>query len=67
MRILFFPFIVLGKLVEFIMKMTGRLLAIILGCLLVIAGVILSITVIGAIIGIPLVIVGVIMIVRGLF
>lgn len=67
MKILLFPFIAIGKLVECIIKMTGRLVAIILGFVCVIIGVILGLTVIGAIIGIPLAILGVTMIVRGFF
>lgn len=67
MRILFLPFIALEKLVEGIIKMTGRLAAIIVGFVFIIVGIILSLTVIGAIMGIPLAILGFTMIVRGFF
>lgn len=67
MKFLFFPFIVLGKLVECIMKMTGILLAVILGFVFLIVGILLSVTIIGAIIGIPLAILGFMMIIRGFF
>ena len=67
MKFLFFSFIVLGKLVEGIMKMTGRLVAIMLGFAFLILGIVLSLTFIGAILGIPLAILGFTMIIRGLF
>ncbi|CAK7066025.1 hypothetical protein KQI38_11085 [Tissierella carlieri] len=67
MKFLFFPFIALGKLVEGIMKMTGRLVAIMLGFAFLILGIVLSLTFIGAILGIPLAILGFTMIIRGLF
>mgnify|MGYP007062347476 FL=1 len=67
MKFLFFPFIALGKLVEGIMKMTGRLVAIMLGFAFLILGIVLSLTFIGVILGIPLAILGFTMIIRGLF
>lgn len=60
MRWLFWP-------VEAILKLTGRLVAVILGLVLLIVGVVLCFTVIGAIIGIPLVVFGSALILRGLF
>lgn len=67
MRILFLPFRILCKLVESIIKITGRLVAIILGFAFTILGIILSLTLIGAFIGIPMAILGLIMIIRGFF
>lgn len=67
MRFLFFPFIALGKLVESIIKMTGRLVAVILGLAFLVIGFILSLTIIGAILGVPLIILGLTMIIRGFF
>lgn len=67
MKFLFFPFIALGKLVEGIMKVTGRLVAIMLGFAFLILGIVLSLTFIGAILGIPLAVLGFTMIIRGLF
>ena len=61
------PFWWLWKLVEAIMLITGRLLAVILGLVLMLVGVILSLTVIGAILGVPLFIVGLLLVFRGLF
>jgi len=66
-RVLLFPFTVMWKLVGFTIKMTGRLAAIILGLILMIVGVVLSFTVVGAVIGIPLVLLGFTMMIRGFF
>jgi len=41
--------------------------AVILGCLLMLAGFLISITIIGALLGIPMFIVGVLLVFRGLF
>lgn len=61
------PFWAIWRLVATVVNLTGRLLAVILGFALMIAGVLLSITVIGAIIGIPLILFGVLLVIRGLF
>jgi hypothetical protein len=53
------------KLVGWIINVAGRLVAIVLGLLLV--GLILTVTVIGALIGIPLILFGFLLVVRGLF
>jgi hypothetical protein len=62
-----FPFWALWKLIAGIVEFTGRLTAVILGLALMIAGVIISLTIVGAIIGIPLAIVGLLLTLRGLF
>ncbi len=67
MQILLAPFKAIWRLVTFIFELTGRLLAVILGIVLMIVGVVLSVTLIGAIIGIPLAIFGFTLTVRGLF
>lgn len=61
------PFVALWDLVTGILKLTGRLVAMLVGIVLMIAGIAVSLTVIGAIIGIPLVIFGFMLTVRGLF
>jgi hypothetical protein len=61
------PFAAIWNLVAYIVMLTGRLLAVILGFVFLILGVILTVTMIGAIIGIPLGIIGVLMIIRGLW
>lgn len=61
------PFAAIWNLVAYIVMLTGRLLAVILGFVFLILGVILTVTVIGAIIGIPLGVIGILMIIRGLW
>lgn len=63
MKLLMLPF----KLVEFILKFSGRMMAVILGLVFLAIGIALSITIIGAIIGVPLAIIGFLMIIRGFF
>jgi hypothetical protein len=61
------PLAWLWNLVSFILGMTGRLLAVVLGFVFLVLGILATLTVVGAIIGIPLVIVGFALVVRGLF
>lgn len=65
--LLLWPFWVVWRLVVGIVEATGRLVAIILGLVLMIVGVVLTLTVIGAIVGIPLAIFGFLLMVRGLW
>jgi hypothetical protein len=61
------PFAAVWKLVAIIVEMTGRLLAMILGIVFMLVGVLVSLTIVGAIIGIPLSIVGFLLFIRGIF
>jgi hypothetical protein len=61
------PFIWLWNFIAYIITLTGRFLAVILGIVLMILGAVLTITVVGAIVGIPLIIMGVLLVVRGLW
>ena len=61
------PFIALWKLLAWILTFTGRLVGAILGVVLMILGLVLTITVVGAIVGVPLIIFGFALIVRSLF
>ncbi len=65
--LLLWPFWALWKLLEAILKLTGRLVAISLGLALLIAGVALCFTVLGLPVGLPLAAVGLLLVVRGLF
>ncbi len=67
MKILFFPFIAIWKLVEFIFKAAGRLVAVILGFVLMALGIVLCLSVVGAVVGIPLCTLGFLLIVKGFF
>lgn len=61
------PFAALWKLLAVIVEMTGRFVAMLIGILLMIVGVLLSLTLIGAIIGVPLAIVGLLLFIKGIF
>ncbi len=61
------PFAALWKLLAVIVEMTGRFVAMVLGIVLVIVGVIASLTIVGAIVGIPLGIIGLLLFFRGMF
>jgi len=61
------PFWALWKLISGIVEFTGRIVAVVLGLVLMIVGVIISLTVVGAIVGIPLAILGLLLTLRGLF
>jgi hypothetical protein len=61
------PFWAIWKLVEGIVLFAGRLVAVVLGGVLMLAGILVSLTIIGAVIGIPLAILGFLLVLRGLF
>ena len=64
---LLWPFVALWRLVTWILAMTGRLVAILLGIVFMVVGVIATLTVIGAFIGVPMFLFGVLLVFRGLF
>ncbi len=61
------PFVALWKLIAGIVEFTGRFVAMVLGIVFMIVGVIVSLTIVGAIVGIPLAIIGLLMFLRGIF
>ena len=61
------PFIALWKLIAGIVEFTGRFVAMVLGIVFIVVGVIVSLTIVGAIVGIPLAIVGLLILLRGVF
>ena len=61
------PFWAIWKLVSGIVLATGRLVAVILGLVFLIVGVVLTLTLVGAIVGIPFIIFGLFLMIRGLF
>jgi hypothetical protein len=61
------PFAAIWKLLAVIVEMTGRFVAMVLGIVLIVVGVIVSLTIVGAIIGIPLAFVGLLLLLRGMF
>ena len=64
---LLWPFEVLWRSLALIFELTGRLIAITLGVVLMILGVVVCLTVIGAVVGIPMILFGLLLIVRGFF
>jgi hypothetical protein len=67
MAVLNWPFKALGSLTTFILEATGRLLAVLLGIALMIVGILVSLTVIGAIISLPMTLLGFALVIRGLY
>jgi hypothetical protein len=61
------PFAALWKLLAVIVELTGRFVAMVLGIVFIVVGVIVSLTIVGAIIGVPLAIVGLLLLLRGIF
>ncbi len=61
------PFVAFFALLGAIVNLVGRFVAILLGLVLMAVGVILSLTIVGAVVGIPLMLLGFSLVVRGLF
>ena len=61
------PFYALWKLLTFVLNVTGRIICAVTGLALMVAGVAISLSVIGAVLGIPLAAFGFLMAVRALF
>jgi hypothetical protein len=66
-RWIVWPFKVFWHLIATIVRLTGRLLAVVLGAVLMLLGLLVSLTIVGAIVGIPLAVIGLLIILRGLF
>jgi hypothetical protein len=61
------PFAASWNLLTILLDLTGRLVAVMLGAVLMLAGGLLCLTVIGVVVGIPLAILGLVIVLRGLF
>ena len=61
------PFAALWKLIAGIVEFTGRFVAMVLGIVFMIVGVIVSLTIVGAIVGVPLALIGLLIFLRGIF
>jgi hypothetical protein len=61
------PFAALWDLLAFVLRITGRLLALVLGAILMMLGIGLTLTVVGAPLGVPVAILGFLLLVRSLF
>jgi hypothetical protein len=64
---LLWPFKMLMSLIEGIIKLTGRLVAAVIGLAIMIVGVVLTALVITAPLGIPLIVFGFMLMLRGIF
>lgn len=65
--ILLWPFWALWQLVAGLLRLTGRIVCAILGFTFMIVGVVLTVTIVGAVVGIPLILFGLLLVVRSLF
>ena len=61
------PFAALWKLLAVIVELTGRFVAMVLGIVFMLVGLIVSLTIIGAIVGVPLAVIGLLLLLRGIF
>jgi hypothetical protein len=61
------PIAALWDLIAWIVQFTGRIVAAVLGLVLMIVGVLLTVTIVGAIAGIPLIVLGFMLMVRSIF
>jgi hypothetical protein len=61
------PFMAIWRLLTWILEVTGRMVAVILGLALILIGTVLSLTVIGAAVGVPVGVFGILLVLRGLF
>lgn len=64
--VLLWPIVAILRLIEGIVVLGGRFLVMVLGMVFIFVGLLVSLTIVGAIIGIPLALIGVLMIFRGL-
>jgi hypothetical protein len=65
--VLLWPFYGIWWLISTFVEFAGRLVAAILGLCLMIVGVVVSLTIVGAIVGIPLAVLGFMMTIKALF
>jgi hypothetical protein len=61
------PLAAIWKLLAVIVELTGRFVAMVLGIVLMLVGVLVSLTIVGAIIGVPLGFIGLLLFLKGIF
>jgi hypothetical protein len=61
------PLVATWRLVATIVELTGRFVAVLLGFVILVVGLLVTLTVVGAFIGIPLMLFGILLMLRGLF
>ena len=64
--VLLWPFVAILRLIEGIIVLGGRFLVMVLGMVFIFVGLLVSLTIVGAIVGIPLALIGLLMVFRGL-
>ena len=65
--ILLWPIVLMWKLVTLLANMTGIIVALVLGLVLMMIGLFFCSTIVGAVIGIPVFILGFLLLIRGLY
>lgn len=63
---LLWPVVALWRLLAGIITLTGRFVAMLIGVVFIFVGLLISLTIVGAIVGIPLALFGLLLVVRGL-
>ncbi len=63
----FWPFRLIFEFIEWILRITGRLVAAIIGLVIMIVGCVLTLTIVAAPIGMPMIVFGLVLMVRGIF
>ncbi|MEI6291420.1 MAG: hypothetical protein WCP19_13395 [Chloroflexota bacterium] len=61
------PFWLIWKLLATVVELVGRFTAMVIGMVLILVGILLTLTVIGSIIGIPLAVIGFLLLLKGIF
>lgn len=61
------PFAAIWWLVSFVLELTGRIVAGVLGLVLMIVGALLTVTIVGAVVGLPFIIFGFLLMLRSIF
>ncbi len=66
-RVLLWPFVAVWNLITGTIRLIGRIVMLVIGMVIMIVGVLLTMTVIGAFVGIPLATLGLLLVLRSLF
>ncbi len=64
---IFWPIRAVFDLIEWVLRITGRLVAAVIGLVIMITGLVLTISILAAPIGIPMMVFGLVLMVRGIF
>jgi len=62
-----FPFWLIWRLVTGVVEFTGRIIAVGLGFVLMVVGMLVSATIVGLIVGVPMIFIGILLVLRGIF